>query len=72
MYNSKSYVLYFVVIHLVVNICYSFLYVNGHRVVIVLCSLRSCPCSVCIVCIVIGDCAKDGGKEFFTKMPCVL
>ena len=49
MYNTKSYVLSFVVIHLVVK-C---LYVNGHRVVIVLCSLWSYPGSVCIVSIVI-------------------
>ena len=51
MYNTKSYVLYFVVIHLVVNIRMSYVY--GHKVVIVLCSLWSSPCSVCIVCIVI-------------------
>ena len=29
------------------------LYLNGHRVLIVLCSLWSCPCSVCIDCVVI-------------------
>ena len=51
MYSAKSYVLYFVVIHLV--LIFACLYVNGHRVDIVLCSLWSCPCSVCIVCKVI-------------------